>query len=87
MPTLRIGVEGFRQVQTQLMCVVQIVGVNEVNEEVVPFSEANQILREQDMKGNPLTHLITERSAGGWGVCVPKCVSVRLCVCLTACIW
>ncbi len=40
--------------------VVQIVGVNEVNEEVVPFSEANQILTEQDMKGNPLTHLITE---------------------------
>ncbi|KAL0046372.1 hypothetical protein WJX82_010636 [Trebouxia sp. C0006] len=37
-----------------------IVGVNEVNEEVVPFSEANQILTEQDMKGNPLTHLITE---------------------------
>ncbi len=45
----------------------QIVAVNEVNEEVVPFSEANQILREQDMKGNPLTHLISERSAGALG--------------------
>ena len=47
--------------------VSQIVAVNEVNEEVVPFSEANQILREQDMKGNPLTHLISDRSAGALG--------------------
>ncbi|KAL0030547.1 hypothetical protein WJX79_003580 [Trebouxia sp. C0005] len=39
-----------------------IVGVNDINEEVVPFSEASQIIREQDMKGNPLTHLITERA-------------------------
>ncbi len=83
MPTLRIGVEGFRQVQTQLMCVVQIVGVNEVNEEVVPFSEANQILREQDMKGNPLTHLITQRSAGPLGgLCLSMCLSVCLSVCM-----
>ena len=70
------------RVQTQLTCVLQVVGVNEVNEEVVPFSEANQILREQDMKGNPLTHLITERSAkglgGGGGLCGGRDVSVCL---------
>ena len=43
------------------LCCMQVVGVNEINEEVVPFSEAGHILREQDMKGNPLTHLITNR--------------------------
>ncbi len=81
MSTLRFWNEDFGQgfrVQTQLACVLQIVGVNEVNEEVVPFSEANQILREQDMKGNPLTHLITERSSGGL-----ECLF--LCMCLSVC--
>lgn len=42
---------------------LQIVAVNEVNRSIVPFSEADQILREQDMKGNPLSHHIDDRSA------------------------
>ena len=51
---------------------MQIVGVNEINEEVVPFSEAGHILREQDMKGNPLTHLITDRSESlHAAICLP----------------
>jgi len=78
-PTLRFWHEDFRRgfrVQTQITCVLQIVGVNEVNEEVVPFSGAHQILREQDMKGNPLTHLITERSAAALGgLCLSLCLS------------
>ncbi|KAL3152922.1 hypothetical protein ABBQ38_012226 [Trebouxia sp. C0009 RCD-2024] len=37
-----------------------IVAVNEVNEAIVPFSERGNILREPDMKGNPLTHLISD---------------------------
>lgn len=61
--------------------VLQIVGVNDINEEVVPFSEASQIIREQDMKGNPLTHLITERSHP------PPCVFKSVSVCLSACIY
>lgn len=42
---------------------MQIVAVNELNEVIVPFSEGSNILREPDMKGNPLTHLISDRSA------------------------
>ena len=45
------------------MWLVQIVAVNDVNEAIVPFTEPGNILREQHMKGNPLTHLITARSA------------------------
>ena len=41
---------------------MQVVGVNEVNEAIIPFTEASHILREQDMKGNPVTHHITDRS-------------------------
>ncbi|KAL3136265.1 hypothetical protein ABBQ32_007272 [Trebouxia sp. C0010 RCD-2024] len=40
-----------------------IVAVNELNEVIVPFSEGSNILREPDMKGNPLTHLISDREA------------------------
>ena len=62
-------------------------GVNEVNEEIVRFSEASQIVREQDMKGNPLTHLITQRLAGTLGgLCLSMCLSVCLFVCLSACV-
>ena len=42
---------------------MQIVAVNEANEAIVPFTEPGNILREQHMKGNPLTHLITHRFA------------------------
>ena len=52
------------------MWLLQIVAVNEVNEAIVPFTEPGNILREKDMKGNPLTHLITDRSA-----CLPACLS------------
>lgn len=53
--------------------------VNEVNEAIVPFTEPGNILREQHMKGNPLTHLITDRSASllhPLPVCAPVSVLV-----------
>ena len=67
------------------MAVMQIVAVNEVNEAIVPFSEPGNILREQQMKGNPLTHLITDRSAHWFasGCLSVSCLSISLASCMS----
>ena len=59
----------------------QVVGVNDVNAAIIPFSEGSNILREQDMKGNPVTHHITDRctlmlSKTLLGACMTKLLSL-----------